>query len=100
MKFEKRAVDVTFSISSRILDSRKIIGILMSVIIWNYLRFFLFFFWVVFVGVCWVFMWVVKLFSRSLHDLNNSNIFLEYKDGLMKVGIFCFVAVGSVLLLH
>ena len=45
-------------------------------------------------------MWVVKLFSRSLHDLNNSNIFLEYKDGLMKVGIFCFVAVGSVLLLH
>lgn len=45
-------------------------------------------------------MWVVKLFSRSLHDLNNSNIFLEYKDGLMKVGIFCFVAAGSVLLLH
>ena len=45
-------------------------------------------------------MWVFQLFTRSLHYFNFSNIFLEYKDGLMKVGIFCFVAVGSILLLH
>ena len=45
-------------------------------------------------------MWVFKLFILSLHYFNICNIFLEYKDGLMKVGIFCFVAVGFILLLH